>query len=169
MTMMGGAPPADAITLLAHVVDEMRETTNLLRVADLGRSKRLPLWRNMWSWFARSGAELNAGFAVQYLAENIDRAREHWREALSIVADLERVHADDRVVAALADDLRGAGIDDVLPGLQQSAIPYSTAEAAAHLAGVVATIRECDRLVLDARSKLMLRRMRDEQAEPPLR
>ena len=73
------------------------------------------------------------------------------------------------MVAALADDLRGAGMDDVLPGLQQSAIPYSTAEAAAHLAGVVATIRECDRLVLDARSKLMLRRMRDEQAEPPLR
>jgi hypothetical protein len=167
--MMGGAPPADAVTLLAHMVDEMRETTNLLRVADLGRSKRLPWWRNMWSWLARSGAELSAGFAVQYLAENIDRARQHWREALSLTRELQRMHGDDAVVAALADDLHGAGMDDVLAGLQQSAIPYSSAEAAAHLAGVVGTIRECDRLALDARSKLMLKRMRDEQAEPPLR
>ena len=77
--------------------------------------------------------------------------------------------ATPRVVAALVDDLQRAGIDDVLPKLQHVAIPYSTAEAAAHLTGVVDTIRECDRLVLGARSKLMLQRMRDEQTEPPVR
>ena len=82
---------------------------------------------------------------------------------------LQRVHAGDPVVVALAADLHRVGMDDVLPGLQQSAIPYSTADAAAHLAGVVDTIRECDRLALHARSKLMLQRIRDEQAEPPPR
>ncbi len=164
-----GDAPADAVTLLAQVLDEMRETTNLLRVADLGRSRQLSWWRNAWSWFARSGAELTAGFAVQYLAENIDRAREHWRDALSLLSELHRAHAEDAVVAALVDDLQRAGVDDVLPKLQHVAIPYSTAEAAAHLSGVVDTIRECDHLALGARSKLLLRRMRDEQPEPPVR
>ncbi len=165
---MSDAPPSDALTVLVYAVDEMRETTNLLRVADLGRSKRLPWWRNLWSWVARSGAELSAGFAVQYLAENIDRAREHWREALSLIRELQRAQPDNAVVTELVVDLHRAGIDDVLPKLQHAAIPYATSEAAAHLAGVVDSIRECDRLALGARSKLMLQRMRDEQTEPPL-
>ena len=159
----------DAVTLMVHAVDEMRETTNLLRIADLGRSRKLPWWRNAWSWFARSGTELTAGFAVQYLAENIDRARQHWREAVSLIRELERAHPDMVVVTELVDDLHRAGMDDVLPKLLPAAIPYSNAEAAAHLGGVVDVIRECDRLVLDARNQLMLKRMRDQQTEPPVR
>jgi hypothetical protein len=159
----------DAVTLMVHAVDEMRETTNLLRIADLGRSRELPWWRNAWSWFARSGTEVSAGFAVQYLAENIDRARQHWREADSLIRELQRAHPDMAVVIELGDELHRAGMAEVLPKLQQAAIPYSNAAAAAHLAGVVDVIRECDRLVLDARNQLMLQRMRDQQTEPPIR
>ncbi len=162
-------PPADALTLVAHAVDEMRETTNLLRVADLGRSRSLPLWRKVLSWFVWSGAEISAGFAVQYLGENLGRARAHWRDALGLIRELQREHPHNAVVAGLVDDLHRAGWADVLPKLQYVAIPYTNADAAAHLAGVVDTIRECDRLALSARSKLMLQRMRDEQTEPPLR
>ena len=159
----------DAVTLMVHAVDEMRETTNLLRIADLGRSRELPWWRKAWSWFARSGTELDAGFAVQYLAENIDRARQHWREAVSLIGELQRAHPDTAVVSELVDDLHRVGMDDILPELQHAAIPYSNAAAAAHLAGVVDVIRECDRLVLDARNQLTLQRMRDQQTDPPIR
>jgi hypothetical protein len=159
----------DAGTLMVYAVDEMRETTNLLRIADLGRSRELPWWRNAWSWFARSGTELDAGFAVQYLAENVDRARQHWREALSLIGELQRAHPEMAVVIGLVDDLCRVGMGDVLPKLQHAAIPYSNADAAAHLSGVVDVIRECDRLVLGARNQLMLQRMRDHQSEPPLR
>ena len=169
MTMIGEPRPADAVMLLVHAVDEMRETTNLLRVADLERSTRRSWWRNIWSWLASGGAEVSAGFAVQYLTENIRRSRGHWSEALALIIELQQSLPDDEVVAGLVVDLYRAGWDDVLATLQPNAIPRSTADAGAHLAGVVGTIRECESLASSARSKLLLRGMRDEQTEPPLR
>ena len=153
--------PSDALTMLVYALDEMRETTTLLPVAEVSRSQHRPWWRNLFFGFARSKAEVSAGLAVQYLGENIDRARAHWREALSLLGDLQRTHPTNEVVVALLADMRAVGLDDVLGQLQHDAIPQPIAKTAVHLAGVVETIRNCQRLAVAARSKLLLQRMRD--------
>ena len=158
---MTDAVPSDALTMLVYALDEMRETTSLLPVAEVSRGQNRPWWRNLFFGFARSRAEVTAGLAVQYLGENIDRARSHWREALTLLADLQRTHATNEVVATLIDDLRGAGLDTVLPRLQHDAIPNPIAKTAAHLTAVVETIRSCQRLAVAARSKLLLQQVRD--------
>jgi hypothetical protein len=151
----------DALTLLILALDEMRETTTLLPVAEAGRSIHRPWWRNVLFGFARSNAEVTAGLAVQYLGENIDRARDHWRGALSLLDQLQRAHSDNELVVVLGQELDLAGLNDVLPKLQHSAIPHPIAKTAVHLGDVVATIRNCDHLIVNARSKLTLQRMRD--------
>ena len=161
---MSDARPSDAVTLLVDALDEMRETTSLLPVESAGRSLHRSWWRNLFFGFARSKAEVSAGLAVQYLGENIDRARDHWRAALSSLAELQRVHGGNEVVARLSGQLQVAGVNGVLGRLQHDAIPRPIAKTAVHLAAVVATIRECDRVVLDARNKLALQRMRNEQS-----
>lgn len=159
---MTDAQPAGALTLLTYALDEMRETTTLLPVAEVSRSLHRSRWRNLFFGFARSNAEISAGLAVQYLGENIDRARDHWREALSLLSDLQRDHGGNEVVMQLGRQLDTAGFSDVLGKLQHHAIPHPVAKTAAHLEGVVSIIRECDRLALDARNKLTRRRMRNE-------
>jgi hypothetical protein len=157
---MGPAFP-DALALLADVVDEMRETTRLLPVAEASRSSDRSLGRNIGMLFARSfsGAEVNADNAVQYLADNAERAREHWRVALASLDDLQRLHGDNLIVAELATQLPPAGVDDVLPRLEIEAIPRGTKKAAAYLAAVVDTIHDCEHLASTARTKLNLQRM----------
>ena len=154
--------PSDVLTMLVYAVDEMRETTTLLPVAEVSRGQNRPWWRNLFWGFARSRAEITAGLAVQYLGENIDRARAHWREALTLLADLQRTHATNEVVVTLIDELRGAGLDTVLPRLQYDAIPHPIAKTAVHLTAVVDTIRACQRLSVAARSKLLLQQVRDD-------
>lgn len=158
---MSDAAPSDALTMLVYALDEMRETTTLLPVAEVSRGQNRPWWRNLFFGFARSRAEITAGLAVQYLGENIDRARAHWREALTLLADLQRAHAANEVVVALIDDLRGAGLDTVLPRLQHDAIPNPIAKTAIHLTAVVETIRSCQRLAMTARGELLLQQVRD--------
>jgi hypothetical protein len=159
---MSESAPGDAPTLLVYALDEMRETVALLPVTGLVRSTTRPWWRNVFFGFARSKAEVGAGLAVQYLGENIDRARAHWREVLSLINQLEHAHRDDAVVSHLVEDLRVAGLDDVLPHLQHDAIPHPLAKTAAHLSAVVDTIRHCDDITLKAHSKLLLQRMRSD-------
>ena len=159
---MNDEAPSDALTMLVYALDEMRETTTLLPVAEVSRGQNRPWWRNLFWGFARSRAEITAGLAVQYLGENIDRARAHWREALTLLADLQRTHATNEVVVTLIDELRGAGLDTVLPRLQHDAIPHPIAKTAVHLTAVVDTIRACQRLSVAARSKLLLQQVRDD-------
>jgi hypothetical protein len=166
---MSDAVPPDALTLLAYTLDEMRETASLLPDKDLSRATTRPWWRNfifgVFVGVVRSKAEVSAGLSLQYLGENIDRARDHWREALSPLRQLRLDHPNNDLVNALLDDLDRAGLDDVLPQLQHDSIPQPIARTAAHLAGVVATIRHCDDLILKARSKLLLQRMRNEPVD----
>ena len=159
---MGDAPRPDALTLLAYASDEMRETIALIPVADLSRSTTRSRWRNLFFAFARSRAEVSAGFAVQYLTENLERGRAHWGEALSLLDQLQREQGENAVVVELGESLRAARVDTVLPRLQEDALPHTIDKTAAHLAAVVATIRECDRIVHDARNKLTLQRMRKQ-------
>jgi hypothetical protein len=99
---------------------------------------------------------------MQYLAENVERAREHWREALSALGDLQRLHGDDAIVAGLVEQLSGAGLESVLPRLDIDAIPRGTNKAAVYLEAVVDTIHNCEHLAGTARSKLNLQRMRTD-------
>jgi hypothetical protein len=152
----------DALTLLVDVVDEMRETTSLLPVAEASRSLNRSRKHNLGMLFARSfrSSEVNAGNSLQYLAENVERAREHWRAGLSALDDLQRLHGDNPVVADLFSQLPGAGLDSVLPRLDLDAIPRPTNKAAVHLAAVVETIHNCEHLAATARSKVNLQQMR---------
>ena len=159
---MSDTQPAGALTLLTYALDEMRETTELLPVPDLARRATRPWWHNILARFVPGKEEVRAGFAVQYLAENLERGRVHWREALSLLDHLQREYAENEVVVQLGSELRAAGMNEVLPRLGNDALPHSLAKTTAHLAAVVATIRDCDRLAQDARNKLTLQRMRDK-------
>ena len=159
---MDEAPTPSALSLLDYLLDEIRETSALLRIADLARSGQRPWWRSFTFGLIRSPTEVSADLGLLYIGQNIDRARDHWREALSLCEQLDRVLPTSDVLARLAPQLTGAGLGEVLPQLQHDALPSPVKEMAAHLAGVVDKIRECDRLVVAARSRLMLERMRDE-------
>mgnify|MGYP001793232722 CR=1 FL=1 len=132
-----------------------------LRIADLARSSRRPWWRNLAFGLVRTPTEVRADLGVQYLGHNIHRARDHWRQALAHRDELHRLVATNDVINRLGEELHGAFMDEVLPELQHDAIPYPIAQAATHLARVVEWIRECDRLVVSARNRLMLQRMGD--------
>lgn len=151
----------DALVTLSYALDEMRETTSLLPVAEASRSLQRSKARNFFFAFARSRAEVTAGFAVQYLDENLDRARRHWREALSSFDDLRRTHGDSVVVLQLDEQLRAAGLEGVLQQLQHDAVPRPISKTALHLAAVVETIRNCEHVAAAARTQLTLERMRN--------
>jgi hypothetical protein len=157
---MSAAASPDALELLVTAVDEMRETTSLIPVAEASRSLNRSRRSNFAMLFARSRSEINAGNAMQYLGDNIERARAHWREALSALADLQRLHNDNEAIAELGARLPAAGVDSVLPRLELEAIPRPTKSAAIHLAAVVETIHDCEHLAATARTKLNLQRMR---------
>jgi len=155
---MGEVSTDQLLTWLTEVLDEMRETRSLLPAAELTRTSQRRGWRKVVYAFARSRGEISAGYAMQYLTENTARARDHWRETLVALAEIERAGEQ---LALLSEDLRAAGVDEVLPRLRSDAIPYATAQAATHLSEVVATIRDCEELVVAARNRLVLQRSRD--------
>ena len=156
---MGEVSTDQLLTWLTEVLDEMRETRSLLPAAELTRTSERRGWRKVVYAFARSRGEISAGYAMQYLTENTARARDHWRETLVALAEIERAGEQ---LALLSEDLRAAGVDEVLPRLRSDAIPYATAQAATHLSEVVATIRDCEELVVAARNRLVLQRSRDQ-------
>lgn len=145
---------------LAYIIDEMRETTNLLRVQEVVQDGDWPWWRNLFFAVFRVGREATADLAVQYLGENIDRAREHWREALRLVDQL----LDDDIGALLSRELNDAGLRSVMPRLAHDRIPGPRKEAAAHLADVVSTIRQCTQVVVNTRNQLTLRKLRESDS-----
>src|SRR3954452_14049070 len=74
-TPMDDPSDGQLLTQLTEVLDEMRETTNLLPAAELSRTSQRRGWRKFLYGFARSRGEISAGFAMQYLTENLGRAR----------------------------------------------------------------------------------------------
>src|SRR4051812_2184811 len=153
---------AALLTRLTEVLDEMRETTSLLPAAELSRTWQRRGWRKFAYGFARSRGEISSGFAMQYLTENIGRARDHWGDAVAMLSEIERAGADRELLKRLIEDLTAAGVDEVLPRLRPDAVPYATSAAATHLSLVVATIRDCEHVVIGARNQLALQQLRDE-------
>ena len=158
------ADQADPLTELLYIIDEMRETTNLIRVQETLREGHRPWWRTFLFAFIRTGRDASADLAVQYLGENIDRARDHWREALRMLGELRSHSTTDDFVMLLDRELQSAGLNDVLPRLAHDAIPGPRKQAGEHLSAVVDTIRRCTQLVLGARNQLTLQRMRDAES-----
>jgi hypothetical protein len=146
------------VLLLDYLLDEIRATSGLLRATDLSRAARRTSWRSVALGLIRTPTEVSADLGLLYVRQNIDRARDHWREVLTHRDQLTAFLAESAVLADLSRQLAEAGILEVLPRLQQDAVPSPVREMAAHLTRVLATIRECDRLVVEARNRLMLER-----------
>jgi len=150
-----------ALTILDYLLDEIRTTGGLLRVADLAKKGRRPWWRSVSFGLTRTPTEVSADLGIQYIGQNIDRAREHWRKALVHCDELSEMFPTNDIVVGLVVGLKDAGTGSVVPMLQHDVIPGPMSELAKHLASVVDTIRECDRLVVAARNRAILQRLRE--------
>ncbi|HZX56801.1 MAG TPA: hypothetical protein VFE86_19090 [Ilumatobacteraceae bacterium] len=159
---MDDASGGKLLTQLVEVLDEMRETTNLLPAVELARTSQRRGWRKFAYGFARSRGEISAGFAMQYLTENLGRARDHWRDAVSMLSAIEGAGVERELMTRMIEDLNAAGVDEVLPLLRSEAIPYAASAVATHLSLVVATIRDCEQVVAAARSRLARQRLGDQ-------
>src|SRR3954447_14097432 len=102
-TPMDDASGGKLLTQLGEVLDEMRETTSLLPAAELSRTWQRRGWRKFAYGFARSRGEISSGFAMQYLTENIGRARDHWGDAVAMLSEIERAGADRELVKRLIE------------------------------------------------------------------
>ena len=160
--MMGEPAAPTSLSLIDYLLDEIRATSSLLRVADLARGARRPWWRSFVFGLIRTPTEVSADLGLLYVGQNIDRARDHWREALAHCEQLKALLPESDVIRRLDQQLSEAGLHRVIAQLQHDAIPSPVKQMAVHLATVVDSIRECDRLVVEARSRLLLERMRGE-------
>ncbi len=159
---LGTGRPASVAVLLTMLIDEMHETTALLRVLESARPATRPWWRTVR--IITTQQDILAGFAAQYLGENIKRACDHWRAVLSLVEQLRMSAQPDDRIAILADGLKTAGLFDVLPQLGHGVIPGPPAQAATHLAAVVDRIRDCNRLTVRTSALLALDEMRQRDS-----
>ena len=157
---MSDAPPVAVLTLLAYAIDEIRETRDLLRVSLAGLARRRG-WRHLFGWVVGTRDVLTAGLAVQYLADNLARARDHWRAELGYLADLCAAADTSPLLRRLADDLEHAGVDHIMAKLGDDAVPRDRPRAAAHLEDTLRRMSECERILTEARNALMLQRMGD--------
>jgi hypothetical protein len=131
---------------MVYALDEMRETTRLLRPAADAFQKRAtrrdqsPWWSLWWSvWspllgFARSSEETTNGQVIEYFVDNLGRARGHWRAALAHVDGLE---------PSLRSELIDVGVERVDGGLHTTAVPLGNHQTAAHLKEIIAVIERC--------------------------
>jgi hypothetical protein len=161
---MREATPTDTLTLLAYAIDEMHETSSLLRVYDVLRDAHRPWWRALFFAAVRTGRDMNAEMAVQYLGQNVERARDHWCEAVRLLTTLFERQSDDPLLRDTELEVTRLGFYDVLGRLTLDAIPGPRAQAAEYLGKVCQTIGACKEVVVKTRSSVMLRRMRPREA-----
>ena len=156
--------PSNIVTLLTYMLDENREARELLVISHAGLADRaIGGWRRIGSVLTTRDRFL-AGLGAQYLGENLRRARDHWQQGLGYFAELSASAGADETVRLLAEALRQAGWREVLDELDDDVVPRPRRQAADHLLAVTHRMSECDRLVVGARSQLMLQRMRDDQS-----
>jgi len=151
---------ADPITLMTYALDESREARELLVMSHAGLAGRNQRWRQRVGAITGARDQFMASLAAQYLGENLYRAREHWRSYMQCCADLG-ADGDSDEIRLLVVALREAGLDDVVAQLADASVPRQRKLAAEHLGAVMTRMSECDRLIIAARVRLMLRRMRD--------
>ena len=156
------ARPVAPITLMTYALDESREARELLMMSHAGLTDRSRRWRQRVGSIAGARDQFMAGLAAQYLGENLYRAREHWRSYVQCCADLGASNESDDHIRLLVMELREAGLDAVVAELADDSVPRQRKLAAEYLGAVMNRMSECDRLIIAARVRLMLRRMRDD-------
>ena len=152
-------PPGVLLTLLA---DEMRETLVLVGVLDAAQPRR-SRWKRAFFTFLPSGQDVIGVQAVRYLDDNLERARDHWHEAVALVARIA-VEGDD-VLATVPAELADAGLGEVEPALRPDVVPRPVKEAAPHLRVVTRRIRDCLQVVTQAQQRVVLRTVRDDRPQ----
>lgn len=161
--MTEGATAAEIVTLLTYALDENRESRELVRVSHAGLVHRSAGLRRRLDAVIRTTNGFAAGQAVQYLRENLERARDHWRTGQAHLAELHAAHPDNERVQVLQDELCRAGMSEIEPLLSIDAVPPGRKRAATHLGAVLSRMTECDQIVSSARGELMLRRMGNDR------
>jgi hypothetical protein len=134
--VMTEAHQASPLTLLTWIVDELRETTGLLRAPEAAKDVRRPGWRSAFFGAVRSASEVSGGQSIQFLGENIDRARDHWRTVVGFLDRLWVADVDSPTIARLRADLQAAGANEILPRLAHDAIPSGASQASTYLAAI---------------------------------
>jgi hypothetical protein len=158
---MSDSPPPDLVVMLTYILDESREARDLVRISQAGLARRSQGWRETFGQTVRTGKGIASGLSTQYLGENMFRARAHWRAGMGYIRDVVAVASANENLRLIEDELRRAGVDEVMPKLAHEAIPYDRKKAATHLQAVLDQMSDCDDIIVKARSKLLLRRMRD--------
>ncbi len=157
---------SEIVTLLTYVLDENRESQELVRLSHAGLVHRSTGFRRRFDAVIRTNDGFAASLAVHYLRENLGRAREHWSAGLEHMTELHTAFPDNEQVRALEDDLRRAGVHEIQALLELDAVPVRRKPAAAHLQAVLDRMSDCDQLVARARSQLTLQHMRNGPKQP---
>jgi hypothetical protein len=161
--MTDDATTAEIVTLLTYILDENRESRELVRLSHAGLVHRSMGLRRRLDVVIRTADGFAAGQAVQYLRENLGRARQHWRTGLAHLAELHAAYPNNERVQVLQDELRQAGVSEIESLLSLDAVPRGRKRAAAHLDAVLSRMSDCDNVVASARSELTLRKMRNDR------
>jgi hypothetical protein len=161
--MTDDATSPEIVTLLTYILDENRESRELVRLSHAGLVHRSIGMRRRLDAVIRTADGFAAGQAVQYLRENLGRARQHWRTGLAHLAELHAAYPDNEQVQVLQDELRQAGVSEIESLLSLDAVPRGRKRAAAHLDAVLSRMSDCDNVVASARSELTLRNMRNDR------
>ena len=159
--MDGGQQP-DLVTMLTYILDENREAHDLVRISQAGLARRSQSWREKFGQSVRTGSGIASGLSAQYLGENLFRARAHWTAGLGYLAEVLAVGSASDKLQLFEYELHEARIDEVLPQLADAAVPRDRKAAAEHLQGVLDRMSDCDTVVVKARSRMLLQRMRNE-------
>ena len=162
-TMSEDATTSAIVTLLTYVLDENRESRELVRLSHGGFVHRSIGLRRRLDAVIRTTDGFAAGQAVQYLGENLGRARQHWRTGLAHLAELYASYGNNERVQLLEDGLRRAGVSEIESLLSIDAVPRGRKRAAAHLEAVLSRMSDCDNVVAGARSELALQKLRNDR------
>ena len=154
-------PPPDFVAMLTYILDESREARDLVRISQAGLARRSQGWRETFGQSVRTGKGITSGLSTQYLGENMFRARAHWSAGLGYIQDVVAFGSANENLRPIEDELRRAGVDEVMSRLADEAIPHDRKRAATHLQAVLNQMSDCDAIIVKARSKLLLQRIRD--------
>lgn len=146
---------------LVYLGDEIRETSSLIQLGDYVASWKHGGLATRFGLFGASGRRTRGGQGIQYLGENLDRARGHWHRALGHCDALRAAGNEVPLVVELLGQLDEAGIGAVLPALQQDAVPGKAELAAVHLGEVSRVLSACSAHVTRTSTRLSLDRRRD--------
>ena len=158
--MVDDAAPSPTL-LVTLAIDEITECLQLIRFGPSAGEPKRPWWR---AGFVRTRAQVVADHRLMYLNENVERARDHWREVLLTVARIDAAGLDNEVLRHLVGELRDGGIDAMAAKLQRSALANAVPRVVAHLDAVAQQMAGYKGLMVKARNQLSLQAMRDGRA-----